>query len=220
MNKRQQIQQLTQLGTTANGHSWEIKSQRPTNLTATCTKCGLWIQQVDPVTLFQQVLAQPCMGFEGTPPQHLVTHPSHQLVSIGKGWQCKVCEGILVARAKQVPKLLLGVCAKRKGTSAISKFTKGLLSGAAAPKSLPVSKKIGKKHEPEKPPARNLSNFFSGSFLPKVEETPLAQVPLEPSRKFPEDKAMVPPEAPSDISRPVALLKLRKPASLGSRRLP
>ena len=84
MNKRQQIQQLTQLGTTANGHSWEIKSQHPTNLTATCTKCGLWIQQVDPVTLFQQVLAQPCMGFEGTPPQHLVTHPSHQLVSIGK----------------------------------------------------------------------------------------------------------------------------------------
>ena len=87
-------------------------------------------------------------------------------MSIGKGWQCKVCEGILVARAKQVPKLLLGVCAKRKGTSAISKFTKGLLSGAAGPK-------IGKKHEPEKPPARNLSNFFSGSFLPKVEETPL-----------------------------------------------
>ena len=145
MNKRQQIQQLIQLGTSAKGHSWEIKSQHPTNLTATCTKCGLWIQQVDPGPLFQQVLAQPCMGFEGTPPQHLATHPSHQLVSIGKGWQCKVCEGILVARAKQVPKLLLGVCAKRKGTSAISKFTKGLLSGAAAPKSLPLSKKMGKK---------------------------------------------------------------------------
>ena len=203
MNKRQQIQQLIQLGTSAKGHSWEIKSQHPTNLTATCTKCGLWIQQVDPGPLFQQVLAQPCMGFEGTPPQHLATHPSHQLVSIGKGWQCKVCEGILVARAKQVPKLLLGVCAKRKGTSAISKFTKGLLSGAAAPKSLPVSKKMGKKHEPEKPPARNLSNFFSGSFPPKVEETPLAQAPSEQSHNLPEGKALEPPKALPDVSRPV-----------------
>ena len=173
VNKRQQIEQLVTSPMPASGHAWEIRSRHPTNLTAACSTCGLWIQQVDPPVLFKQTLNQPCLGRDGSPPPYFAINPSHKLVSVGKGWQCTVCEGILPARARKVPRIMTANCVVRHKTNALSNSTRGLLSGMGAPSNIPLSGRLGKKPKDSVAIARNLSNFFSTPPKIKVEETPL-----------------------------------------------
>ena len=173
VNKRQQIEQLVSGPMPASGHAWEIRSRHPTNLTAACSACGLWIQQVDPPVLFKQTLNQPCLGRDGSPPPYFAINPSHKLVSVGKGWQCTVCEGILPARARKVPRIMTANCVVRHKTNALSNSTRGLLSGMGAPSNIPLSGRLGKKPKDSVAIARNLSNFFSTPSKIKVEETPL-----------------------------------------------
>ena len=144
VNKRQQIEQLVSSPMPSSGHAWEIRSRHPTNLTAACSTCGLWIQQVDPPVLFKQTLNQPCLGRDGSPPPYFAINPSHKLVSVGKGWQCTVCEGILPARARKVPRIMTANCVVRHKTNALSNSTRGLLSGMGAPSNIPLSGRLGR----------------------------------------------------------------------------
>ena len=107
-NKRRQIEASVEPGADVLEHQWEIGSKHLSNLTARCGKCGLWTQQVDPPSIFQQTLAQPCLGQPSAPSEHFGLRSSHSWVSIGVGWQCKGCERIIKARAKSTSSLAAG----------------------------------------------------------------------------------------------------------------
>ena len=182
-NKRRQIEALVEPGANVLEHNWELGSKHPLSLTARCAKCGLW--QVDPPSLFQQTLAQPCLGQPGSPPDHFGLHESHCWVSTGVGWQCKGCERIIKARAKKVPPALQQHCRTRQANNKTTAATRSLLQGLAVPGRINHTKNRGSQAAKSQGQTGHITSFFAPppgqepfpAKAPQVEEEPRHQPP-------------------------------------------
>ena len=95
-NKRKEVERLLQ-NDSQQGHQWKFGSQSRSNMTAKCSKCGLYIAQTDNPEIFTRVLSHPCVGTNQPPPQ-LGQHESHRLAYIGQSWKCKHCQKQLQVR--------------------------------------------------------------------------------------------------------------------------
>ncbi len=91
LNKRQQLEKALEGGEAAKGHNWQEGHRSRINLTAKCTKCGLYIQQVEKPSNFEAKISQPCWSQPCEVPEGLF-HKSHKMKNAGVAWVCMVCQ--------------------------------------------------------------------------------------------------------------------------------
>ena len=91
LNKRQQLEKALVGGEAAKGHSWQECHRSRDNLTAKCTKCGLYIQQTDKPSSFEAKINQPCWSQPCDVPEGLF-HKSHKMKNAGVSWVCLACQ--------------------------------------------------------------------------------------------------------------------------------
>ena len=91
LNKRQQLEKALVRGEAAKGHSWQECHRSRDNLTAKCTKCGLYIQQTDKPSSFEAKINQPCWSQPCEVPEGLF-HKSHKMKNAGVSWVCLACQ--------------------------------------------------------------------------------------------------------------------------------
>ena len=90
-SRRQQLESLIQDGTRG-GHCWQESHRGSTNLTISCSRCGLYVQQNDNACIFDRKTKQPCAGqaMDLLPGMH----PSHKLESLGSAFICIQCKRV------------------------------------------------------------------------------------------------------------------------------
>ena len=90
-SRRQQLESLIQDGTRG-GHCWQESHRGSTNLTISCSKCGLYVQQNDNACIFDRKTKQPCAGqaMDLLPGMHF----SHKLESLGSAFICIQCKRV------------------------------------------------------------------------------------------------------------------------------
>ena len=91
LSRRQQLELLLQEGTRG-GHCWKESHRGCTNLTISCSKCGLYVQQNDNACIFDRKTKQLCAGLamDALPGMH----PSHKLESLGSAFICIQCKRV------------------------------------------------------------------------------------------------------------------------------
>ena len=88
-NKRRQMEAML-AGTSPNlGHTWVVGHKSRDQLTIKCSTCGLYVEQTEPVKVFDKKANHHCL-FQG-PPFPLPAHGSHRIVNGGKAWLCTKC---------------------------------------------------------------------------------------------------------------------------------
>ncbi|CAE7258263.1 unnamed protein product [Symbiodinium sp. CCMP2592] len=91
LSRRQQLELLIQEGTRG-GHCWQESHRGSTNLTISCRKCGLYVQQNDSACIFDRKTKQLCAGQAMEPLPGM--HPSHKLESLGSAFICIQCKRV------------------------------------------------------------------------------------------------------------------------------
>ena len=77
-------------GTSPNlGHTWVVGHKSRHQLTIKCSTCGLYVEQTEPVKVFDKKASHHCL-FQG-PPFPLQAHGSHRIVNGGRAWLCTKC---------------------------------------------------------------------------------------------------------------------------------
>ena len=88
-NKRRQMEAML-AGTSPNlGHTWVVGHKSRDQLTIKCSTCGLYVEQTEPVKVFDKKANHHCL-FQG-PPFPLPAHDSHRIVNGGRAWLCTKC---------------------------------------------------------------------------------------------------------------------------------
>ena len=88
-NKRRQMEAMLE-GTSPNlGHTWVVGHRSRDQLTIKCSTCGLYVEQTEPVQVFDKKASHHCL-FQG-PPFPLPAHGSHRIVNGGRAWLCTKC---------------------------------------------------------------------------------------------------------------------------------
>ncbi|CAE7368406.1 unnamed protein product [Symbiodinium natans] len=123
-NKRLQLENLI-AGKQQLGHAWVEGSRKPSNLTAKCSKCGLYIQQTDPIHAFSVKSSHPCLGVPADPPPW-GPHPDHVWVNLGVSWVCSKCDRMVKVGARKIPSWIGQPCKPNvsKAATASSKKAK------------------------------------------------------------------------------------------------
>ena len=71
------------------GHTWVVGHRSRDQLTIKCGTCGLYVEQTEPVQVFDKKASHHCL-FQG-PPFPLRAHGSHRIVNGGRAWLCTKC---------------------------------------------------------------------------------------------------------------------------------
>ena len=71
------------------GHTWVVGHRSRDQLTIKCSTCGLYVEQTEPVQVFDKKASHHCL-FQG-PPFPLPAHGSHRIVNGGRAWLCTKC---------------------------------------------------------------------------------------------------------------------------------
>ena len=123
-NKREQIEGLL-AGTQNLGHTWVEGCRLPSNLSARCSRCELYIQQTEPLPTFSLKIKHPCLGVQADPPPW-DPHPDHVWVNLGKSWVCSKCDKMVKVGVRKIPTWIVAPCrpTKSKVATASSKKAK------------------------------------------------------------------------------------------------
>ena len=107
-NKRLQLEDLI-AGKQQLGHAWVEGSRKASNLTAKCSKCGLYIQQTDPIQVFSLKSSHPCPGVQADPPPW-GPRPDHVWVNLGVSWVCSKCDRMVKVGVRKTPSWICQPC--------------------------------------------------------------------------------------------------------------
>ena len=88
-NKRRQMEAMLEGASPNLGHTWVVGHRSRDQLTIKCSTCGLYVEQTEPVQVFDKKASHHCL-FQG-PPFPLPAHGSHKIVNGGRAWLCTKC---------------------------------------------------------------------------------------------------------------------------------
>ena len=88
-NKRKQMEAMLEGTGPDLGHTWVVGHKSRDQLTIKCSTCGLYVEQTEPVQVFNKKASHHCL-FQG-PPFPLPAHGSHRIVNGGRAWLCTKC---------------------------------------------------------------------------------------------------------------------------------
>ena len=88
-NKRRQMEAMLEGASPNVGHTWVVGHRSRDQLTIKCSTCGLYVEQTEPVQVFDKKASHHCM-FQG-PPFPMPAHKSHRMVNGGRAWLCTKC---------------------------------------------------------------------------------------------------------------------------------
>ena len=88
-NKRRQMEAMLDGAGPNLGHTWVVGHKSRDQLTIKCSTCGLYVEQTEPVKVFDKKAHHHCL-FQG-PPFPLPAHGSHRIVNGGRAWLCTKC---------------------------------------------------------------------------------------------------------------------------------
>ena len=88
-NKRRQMEAMLEGASPNLGHTWVVGHRSRDQLTIKCSTCGLYVEQTEPVQVFDKKASHHCL-FQG-PPFPLRAHGSHRIVNGGRAWLCTKC---------------------------------------------------------------------------------------------------------------------------------
>ena len=88
-NKRRQMEAMLDGASPNLGHTWVVGHKSRDQLTIKCSTCGLYVEQTEPVKVFDKKANHHCL-FQG-PPFPLPAHGSHRIVNGGRAWPCTKC---------------------------------------------------------------------------------------------------------------------------------
>jgi len=104
-NKRQRLQELLAHPELGNGHTWRQRtvaaSTAAVNMSVSCERCNLYIEQINSPSIFDRKISHPCIGIPAALPTDWEIHNTHTMLNKGSFWACESCMAVVkVAAAK------------------------------------------------------------------------------------------------------------------------
>ena len=120
-NKRQRLQELLDRPDLGNGHVWKVRtvsaSTAAVNMSVSCERCKLYIEQINSPPLFDRKISHPCVGIPAAFPTDWAIHSTHAMKNMGSFWICDSCSAMVKVAATKTTLVLQNPCKglSRKG---------------------------------------------------------------------------------------------------------
>ena len=141
-NKRQHLQELLDKPELGNGHVWKARSVAAStaavNMSISCERCRLYIEQINSPGIFNRKIAHPCAGIPAPFPAEWVIHSTHNMVNKGSLWACESCLAVIKVAAAKTTQVLQNPCRglSRKTGKVSSKSCRKVMPSAEASRQL------------------------------------------------------------------------------------